>query len=90
MSQWATDLKTSVTKTLAVKVGLFAFNDYWISNNYYLRIDNPGGTSGAIIPVDSTKPLRICERCKVSLFGNELKDAAVINIGRPDANAGRH
>lgn len=50
VSQWATDLKINVTKTLAVKVGLFAFNDYWISNGYYLRNDNPGGTSGAIIP----------------------------------------
>ena len=66
VSQWATDLKINVTKTLAVKVGLFAFNDYWISNNYYLRIDNPGGTSGAIIPVE------ISWNPKLHIFGKDL------------------
>ena len=33
VSQWATDLKINATKSLAVKIGLFAFNNYWISNN---------------------------------------------------------
>jgi porin len=52
VSQWATDIKINATRDLAVKVGLFQFNNYYISNNYYLRIDNPGGTTGAVIPVE--------------------------------------
>jgi porin len=52
VSQWATDFKINVTKSLAIKVGVFAFNDYWGSRDYDMRIDNPGGTSGAVIPVE--------------------------------------
>ena len=66
VSQWATDLRINLTRTLAVKIGLFAFNNYWISRDYYLRVDNPGGTSGAIIPVEiNWKP-------KLHIFGKDL------------------
>jgi porin len=49
-------------QVLSLRIGLFAFNNYWISNNYFLRLDNPGGTSGAVIPFEADwKPkLRIC------------------------------
>jgi porin len=66
VSQWATDLRINLTRTLAVKIGLFAFNNYWISRDYYLRVDNPGGTSGAVIPVEiNWKP-------KLHIFGKDL------------------
>jgi Carbohydrate-selective porin, OprB family len=68
VSQWATDLKINLTRTLAVKVGVFAFNDYWISRDYYLRIDNPGGTSGAVIPVE------IAWNPKLHIFGKICRD----------------
>src|ERR1700733_9290757 len=62
VSQWGTDLQWNVNKCLSLRAGVFAFNNYWISNNYYLRIDNPGGTSGAVLPVElDWKPkLHIC------------------------------
>jgi porin len=62
VSQWGTDLQWNATKTLSLRVGVFAFNDYWISSNYYLRVDNPGGTSGAVIPfeIDWKPKLNIC------------------------------
>ena len=66
VSQWATDLKINATRSLVLKVGLFAFNNYWISNNYYLRVDNPGGTSGAVIPVE------IDWSPKLRIFGKDL------------------
>jgi len=66
VSQWATDLKINVTQSWTFKIGLFAFNNYWISNNYYLRIDNPGGTSGAVIPVE------IDWSPKLHIFGKDL------------------
>ena len=52
VSQWGTDLQWNATKDLSMRIGLFAFNNYWISNQYQLRVDNPGGTSGAIIPFE--------------------------------------
>src|SRR6201984_1202630 len=52
VSQWGTDFQWNATKDLSFRIGLFAFNNYWISNQYYLRVDNPGGTSGAIIPFE--------------------------------------
>lgn len=74
VSQWATDLQINVTKTVAVKIGIFAFNDYWISNDYYLRIDNPGGTSGAVIPVEiDWKP-------KLHLFGKDVPGEWALTI----------
>jgi porin len=62
VSQWGTDLQWNVTKSLSMRLGVFAFNNYWISGNYYLRIDNPGGTSGAVIPfeIDWKPKLSIC------------------------------
>ena len=66
VSQWATDLKINATQSWTFKIGLFAFNNYWISNNYYLRIDNPGGTSGAVIPVE------IDWSPKLRIFGKDL------------------
>jgi porin len=62
VSQWGTDLQWNVNKCLSLRIGLFAFNNYWISNNYYLRVDNPGGTSGAVIPfeIDWNPTLHIC------------------------------
>jgi porin len=62
VSQWGTDLQWNATKTLSMRVGVFAFNNYWISNNYFLRVDNPGGTTGAIIPfeIDWNPKLHIC------------------------------
>jgi porin len=62
VSQWGTDLQWNVTKTLSARIGLFAFNNYWISSNYYMRLDNPGGTSGAVIPfeIDWNPKLHIC------------------------------
>jgi porin len=62
VSQWGTDLQWNVTKSLSLRGGVFAFNNYWISNNYYLRIDNPGGTSGAVLPfeIDWKPKLPIC------------------------------
>ncbi|HEY1476821.1 MAG TPA: carbohydrate porin [Chthoniobacterales bacterium] len=62
VSQWGTDLQWNVNKCLSLRIGLFAFNNYWISNNYYLRVDNPGGTSGAVIPfeIDWNPTLDIC------------------------------
>jgi porin len=66
VSQWATDVKVNITKSVAVKIGVFAFNNYWISNDYYLRIDNPGGTSGAMIPVE------IDWNPRLHIFGKDL------------------
>ena len=62
VSQWGTDVQWNVNKCLALRIGVFAFNNYWISNNYYLRVDNPGGTSGAVIPfeIDWSPKLHIC------------------------------
>lgn len=62
VSQWGTDLQWNVTKSLSLRAGVFAFNNYWISNNYYLRLDNPGGTSGAVLPfeIDWKPKLPIC------------------------------
>src|SRR3984893_8064818 len=62
VSQWGTDLQWNATKSLSLRLGVFAFNNYWISNNYYLRIDNPGGTRGALIPseIDWKPKLHIC------------------------------
>jgi len=66
VSQWGTDLQWNVTKDLSLRIGVFAFNDYWISDNYYLRVDNPGGTSGAVIPFEiDWKP-------KLPIFGKDL------------------
>jgi porin len=66
VSQWGTDLQWNATKTLSLRIGLFAFNNYWISNNYFLRIDNPGGTSGAVIPFEADwKP-------KLHIWGKDL------------------
>jgi porin len=64
VSQWGTDLQWNVTKSLSLRIGVFSFNDYWISShrNNFLRVDNPGGTSGAVIPfeIDWKSKLRIC------------------------------
>ena len=64
VSQWGADLQWNVTKSLSLRAGVFAFNNYWISNhnNNFLRLDNPGGTSGAVIPfeIDWTPKLHIC------------------------------
>jgi porin len=62
VSQWGTDLQWNVTKSLSLRAGVFAFNNYWISNNYFLRLDNPGGTSGAVLPfeIDWKPKLHIC------------------------------
>jgi porin len=66
VSQWGTDFQWNVTKDLSMRIGVFAFNNYWISNNYYLRVDNPGGTSGAVIPFEiDWKP-------KLNIFGQNL------------------
>jgi porin len=67
VSQWGTDFQWNATKDLSFRIGLFAFNNYWISNQYYLRVDNPGGTSGAIIPFEiDWKP-------KLDIFGRGQK-----------------
>ena len=66
VSQWVTVLKINVTRSFAVSIGVFAFNNYWISENYYLRVDNPGGTSGANIPVE------IDWNPKLHIFGKDL------------------
>jgi porin len=64
VSQWGTDLQWNVTKSLSLRIGVFAFNNYWISshNNNFLRLDNPGGTSGAVLPfeIDWKPTLHIC------------------------------
>ena len=64
VSQWGTDLQWNVTKSLSMRIGVFAFNNYWISShsNNFLRLDNPGGTSGAVIPfeIDWNPKLHIC------------------------------
>jgi porin len=66
VSQWGTDLQWNATKTLSFRIGLFAFNNYWISSNYYMRLDNPGGTSGAVIPFEiDWKP-------KLPIWGKDL------------------
>ncbi len=68
VSQWGTDLQWNVTKSLSLRAGVFAFNDYWISshNNSFLRLDNPGGTSGAVLPIEiDWKP-------KLHIFGKDL------------------
>jgi porin len=66
VSQWGIDFQWNVTKDLSMRIGVFAFNDYWISDNYYLRVDNPGGTSGAVIPFEiDWKP-------KLPIFGKDL------------------
>jgi porin len=68
VSQWGTDLQWNATKDLAMRVGVFAFNTYWISShsNNFLRLDNPGGTSGAVIPFE------IDWRPKLPIFGKDL------------------
>src|SRR5712671_6590252 len=42
VSQWGTDLQWNVTKSLSLRIGVFAFNNYWISShsNNFLRLDN--------------------------------------------------
>jgi porin len=66
VSQWGTDFQWNATKDLSLRIGVFAFNNYWISNNYYLRVDNPGGTTGAVIPFEiDWKP-------KLHIFGYDL------------------
>jgi len=66
VSQWGTDFQWNATKDLSMRIGVFAFNNYWISNNYYLRVDNPGGTTGAVIPFEiDWKP-------KLHIFGYDL------------------
>ena len=66
VSQWGTDFQWNATKDLSFRIGLFAFNNYWISNQYYLRVDNPGGTTGAIVPFEiDWKP-------KLNIFGQKL------------------
>ena len=64
VSQWGTDLQWNVTKSLSLRIGVFAFNNYWISShsNNFLRLDNPGGTSGAVLPfeIDWKPTLHIC------------------------------
>jgi porin len=68
VSQWGTDLQWNVNKSLSLRAGIFAFNNYWISShaNSFLRLDNPGGTSGAVLPFEiDWKP-------KLHIFGKDL------------------
>jgi porin len=74
VSQWGTDFQWNATKDLSFRIGLFAFNNYWISNNYYLRVDNPGGTSGAVIPFE------IDWSPKLHIFGKDLPGLWVFTI----------
>src|SRR5260370_10951070 len=66
VSQWGTDLQWNVTKCLSLRAGVFAFNNYLISNNYFLRVDNSGGTSGAFLPFE------IDWKTKLHIFGKDL------------------
>jgi len=52
VSEWATRLKASVPNFGYVQLGAFANNSNWLKREYAFYPGNPGGTTGALIPLE--------------------------------------
>jgi porin len=52
VSQWASRLKGTVPDIGYVEVAAYQVNPNWLTRRYAFSFDNPGGTTGALIPAE--------------------------------------
>src|SRR5262249_51965791 len=52
VSQWASRVKGTIPNFGYAEVGDYQINPNWLTRRYEFKFDNPGGTTGALIPAE--------------------------------------